>query len=143
MKKILMVSFVTLLAGVGSGHAAIPSTEYVNQGLETKVDDTQIMPAADSADVATYAGTVQSTGTVDAEKDAVVPSLNTVAQNFVPSIAPTVYNRGEVTNVDPTKLPDGSYSLIVEVKDGKITYRWVTLAGYDSCDTSQGYVCPL
>lgn len=138
-----MVSFVALLAGVGSGHAAIPSTEYVNQGLETKVDDTQIMPAADSADVATYAGTVQSGGTVDAEKDDVVPSLNTVAQNFVPSIAPTVYNSGNVTEVDPDDLPDGSYSLIVEVKDGKITYRWVALAGYNSCDTSAGYMCPV
>lgn len=137
-----MVSFVALLAGVGSGHAAIPSTDYVDQGLETKVDDTQIMPAADSADVATYAGTVQSGGTVDAEKDDVVPSLNTVAQNFVPSIAPTVYNGGAVTNVNPDDLPDGSYSLIVEVKNGKITYRWVALAGYYSCDTSQGNNCP-
>lgn len=143
MKKILMVSFVALLAGVGSGHAAIPSTDYVDQGLETKVDDTQIMPLADSAGVATYAGTVQSTGTVEEEKDDVVPSLNTVAQHFVPSIAPTVYNRGGVTNVNPDDLPDGSYSLIVEVKDGKITYRWVALAGYDACDTSQGYMCPL
>ncbi|MBR2342588.1 MAG: hypothetical protein IKA73_03960 [Alphaproteobacteria bacterium] len=143
MKKILMVSFVTLLAGVGSGHAAIPSTEYVNQGLATKVDDTQIMTLADSAPLATSAGTVHTGGTVSEEIDDVVPSVNTVAQHFVPNIAPTVYNRGGVTNVNPDDLPDGSYSLIVEVKDGKITYRWVALAGYDACDTSQGYMCPL
>lgn len=145
MKKILMVSFVALLAGVGSGHAAIPSTDYVDQGLETKVDDTQIMPAADSAEVATYAGTVQSTGTVDAEKDDVVPSLNTVAQHFVPNIAPTVYNRGSVTNVNPAELPDGAYTLVVDVVDGKVTYRWVAMTmgnwnGRD-CITSAGNLC--
>lgn len=138
-----MVSFVTLLAGVGSGHAAIPSTNYVDQGLETKVDDTQIMPLADSAPLATYAGTVQSGGAVEEEGDTKVPSVNTVAQHFVPNIAATLYNSGNVTEVDPDDLPDGSYSLIVEVKDGKITYRWVALSGYSSCDTSQGYNCPV
>lgn len=138
-----MVSFVTLLAGVGSGHAAIPSTDYVDQGLETKVDNTQIVPLADSAAMATYAAGVQAgTGTVQEEGDTQVPSVNTVAQHFVPNIAPTVYNGGNVTNVNPDDLPDGSYSLIVEVKDGKITYRWVALAGYYSCDTSQGNNCP-
>jgi len=132
-----MVSFVTLLAGVGSGHAAIPSTDYVDQGLETKVDDTQIMPAADSTGLATYAGTVQSTGTVDAEKDDVVPSLNTVARHFIPNIPATAYNMGQIATVE-NGLPDGSYSLIVESRGGKITYRWVALQGLSDSDTSAG-----
>lgn len=123
-----MVSFVALLAGVGSGHAAIPSTDYVDQGLETKVDDTQIMPAADSAEVATYAGTVQSTGTVDAEKDDVVPSLNAVAQSFVPSV-PTEYVNtagGEYSETGTGKPVAGSYVLTADVDDdGNVTYRWI------------------
>ena len=133
-----MVSFVALLAGVGSGHAAIPSTNYVDQGLETKVDDTQIMPAADSAEVATYARTVQSTGTVEAEGDTKVPSVNTVAQNFVPSLAATWYNYDQANPVVPGNLPDGSYSLVVDIDDGKITYRWVAMQIYGNCDGSSG-----
>lgn len=49
VKKILMVSFVALLAGVGSGHAAIPSTNYVEQGLGTKVDKSAVV-GIDKAD---------------------------------------------------------------------------------------------
>ena len=138
VKKILMVSFVALLAGVGSGHAAIPSTDYVDQGLETKVDDTQIMPVADSTGLATYASTVQSGGTVSEEGDAIVPSVNTVAQHFVPSIAATWYNFDQANPVVPGNLPDGSYSLVVDIEDGKITYRWVAMQIYGNCDGSSG-----
>lgn len=123
-----MVSFVALLAGVGSGHAAIPSTDYVDQGLETKVDDTQIMPAADSAEVATYAGTVQSTGETDAYADTLVPSLNAVAQSFVPSV-PTGYVNtagGEYSETGTGKPVAGSYVLTADVNDdGNVTYRWI------------------
>lgn len=123
-----MVSFVALLAGVGSGHAAIPSTDYVDQGLETKVDDTQIMPAADSAEVATYAGTVQSTGETEAYADTLVPSLNAVAQSFVPSV-PTEYVNtagGEYSETGTGKPVAGSYVLTADVDDdGNVKYRWI------------------
>ena len=190
VKKILMVSFVALLAGVGSGHAAIPSTNYVDQGLETKVDDAQIVKsdftttvggttvdmetadhdtliptmaaveksfvpnekvmtaeqAAENNAIQVYANYVQGGyGDNLPETDEMVPSVNTVAHNFVPKVASTVYNRGEVTEILPDgNLPDGSYSLIVEVKDGKITYRWVALqvstpgGGIFDCDTQDG-----
>lgn len=124
-----MVSFVALLAGVGSGHAAIPSTEYVNQGLETKVDDTQVVAKAGDAELATYAAGVQAgTVNVDSAQNNNIANVNAVAANFVPNIAATLYDRGRVMQLSPdTEMPDGAYSLIVEVKDGKISYRWVAL----------------
>ena len=134
-----MVSFVTLLAGVGSGHAAIPSTDYVDQGLQTKVDDTQIVAKAGDAELATYAAGVQAgTVNVDSAQDTKIANVNAVAANFVPSLAATWYNYNQANPVTPDNLPDGSYSLVVDIENGKITYRWVAMQIYGNCDGSSG-----
>lgn len=135
MKKILMVSFVTLLAGVGSGHAAIPSTDYVDQGLETKVDDTQIVAKAGDAELATYAAGVQAgTVNVDSAQNNNIANVNAVAANFVPS-APTAFV-DDYKGFEETNLVPGQYVMTVIVNsDGTKKYEWQAMQLWESSST--------
>ena len=113
----------------------------VNAAVATKVDNEQVMPAEGSAFVATYANTVQSGGTVETEGDAIVPSVNAVAANFVPSVAK--YYDYEVGNFGSDTLEPGDYVLTVSVDAaGNKVYVWRAMNISSDETTVNGYVGP-
>ncbi|MBR2483088.1 MAG: hypothetical protein IKB49_04370 [Alphaproteobacteria bacterium] len=133
MEKIFAVSMLAFFA-IGAARAEwSPAYDYNNGNLNiatVKLVQEYAVPQDKvvNGNGVNYVALVQSTGETNAEADTQVPSLNAVAQTFVPS-EPTSYVNtygGEFSEHGMGKPVRGSYVLTADVDDnGNITYRWI------------------
>lgn len=133
MKKIFAVSMLAFFA-IGAARAEwSPAYNYNNGNLNiatVKLLQEYAVPqdAVLDENVADYAVQVQSTGVTAEEGEMHVPTINTVAASFVPSL-PSEYvdtYGGEFSKTGTGKPVAGSYVLTADVDDnGNVTYRWI------------------
>lgn len=133
MKKIFAVSMLAFFA-IGVARAEwSPAYDYNNGNLNiatVKLVQEYAVPqdAVLDENVADYAAQVQSTGETVAEGETHVPTINTVATSFVPSLPSEYVNTwgDDFSETGTGKPVAGSYVLTADVDDdGNVTYRWI------------------
>lgn len=132
MKKIFAVSMLAFFA-IGAARAEWDPV-YANSGnyniATVKLVQEYAVPqdAVLDENVADYAAQVQSTGVTAEEGEMHVPTINTVAASFVPSVPSEWVDTygGEFSETGTGKPSSGSYVLTADVDDkGNVTYRWI------------------
>jgi hypothetical protein len=93
--------------------------------LDSKVANEQIVETPGGNPMVDYAASLQAGAEADADMVSAVPSVNAVAESFVPNEAVDYYN-GAMWGNSQTMREPGAYLLMVVVdENGNKSYRWV------------------